>query len=275
MDTIEAEVQTLAALRAEQSLARFEQRQQLAAVQQPSEDQSLLATISRIASDPNADIEKLTKVMDLYERVKSGRARAAYIAAFAEMQPELPTIGETGKIEIKNKEGNVIQSTSYAKQADIVEAVRPVLGKHGFALSHRTAQTPEGKITVTGILGHKEGHCEETTIVLLHDSTGSKNAVQAVGSTISYGIRYTTRLLLNIASRAPIDGDDDGVASGAPDVITDEQADEIRDLLTKTGADLDRFLQFAEAPSVSDISAKHYPKAIGLLREKLRRRPRQ
>jgi hypothetical protein len=44
-------------------------------------------------------------------------------------------------------------------------------------------------------------------MILPHDSTGSKNAVQAVGSSTSYGKRYTACALLNITSRGE---DDDG-----------------------------------------------------------------
>src|SRR6185503_15653016 len=98
---------------------------------------------------------------------------------------------------------------------------------HGFALSFRTGSAPDGKLTVTGILSHRAGHQEETTLALMHDSTGSKNSVQAVGSSISYGKRYTAGALLNITSRGE---DDDGKLAGAPEYITETQVSELQHL---------------------------------------------
>lgn len=176
----------------------------------PSEAGQLMATISAAASNPAIDVEKLERLMSLYERMTDRAAKVAYTSALADMQPELPIITERGKIIIKEKgTEHVISSSGYALWEDINEAIGPVLARHGFALSFRTGIADDGKVTVTGILSHREGHQEATTINLPHDSTGSKNAVQAVGSSTSYGKRYTAQALLNLTSR----GEDDDAAS--------------------------------------------------------------
>src|SRR4029079_6921028 len=168
---------------------------------------SLMAVISRAASDPATDVDKLERLLGMYERITERQAKAAYAAALAEMQPELPVIDERGRIEVREKtasgqrDGRVQQSTSYALWEDINEAIKPAMAKWGFALSFRIGSTDDGRIKVTGILSHREGHQEETTMILMHDSTGSKNAVQAMGSSVSYGKRYTALALLNITSR--------------------------------------------------------------------------
>lgn len=169
---------------------------------------SLMDVISRAASDPNTDVEKLERLLGMYERITAQQAKAAYTAALAQMQPKLPVIDERGGI--KDRAGKV-QST-YAKWEDINDAIRPVLQAHGFALSFRVTTTP--KVAVTGVLAHCDGHSEETTMELPVDGSGSKNDVQAVGSSFSYGKRYTAIALLNITSRAPQDRDDDGNAAG-------------------------------------------------------------
>jgi hypothetical protein len=88
--------------------------------------------------------------------------------------------------------------------------------KHGFALTFRTDFT--NGITVTGVLSHSAGHREETSITLPADASGSKNAVQAVASTVSYGKRYTAGALLNLTSH----GEDDDAYAASPEVdITD------------------------------------------------------
>jgi hypothetical protein len=170
---------------------------------------SLMAVISRAASDPNTDVDKLERLMSLYERITKQQAKAAFTAALAEMQPRLPIIDEKGGI--KDRAGNV-QST-YAKWDDIAEAIRPLLHEYGFTLTFRVVTTP--KVAVTGVLSHRDGHTDETTMELPVDDSGSKNTVQAVGSSFSYGKRYTAIALLNITSRAKQDRDDDGQAGGA------------------------------------------------------------
>lgn len=170
---------------------------------------SILAVIGRAASDPATDVDKLERLMGLYERIRAGTARAAYTEALAAMQPNLPVIQERGGILDKNRN---VQST-YALWEDINEAIKPVLAAHGFAISFRTGQGPDGRVLVTGVLSHRDGHSEETTLVLPIDSSGSKNAVQAVGSSTSYGKRYTASALLNLTSRGE---DDDARTTGGP-----------------------------------------------------------
>jgi len=176
----------------------------------PVSGATMMEVISRAAADPNTDVDKLERLLMMAERIQAQEAKGAFTAALAELQPRLPVIDERGGI--KNNAG-VVQST-YAKWDDINDAIRPLLAEAGFALSFRTGVAQDGKITVTGVLSHRAGHQEETTITLPHDSSGSKNAVQAVGSSTSYGKRYTTISLLNITSRAAQDRDDDGQAGG-------------------------------------------------------------
>jgi hypothetical protein len=176
---------------------------------------SLMAVISRAASDPAVDVDKLERLMGLYERVSDRTAKAAFAAALAAMQTELPEITERGGISIDK--GKTYQSR-YALWEDINAAIKPILANHGFALSFRTGLAGDGKITVTGVLSHRDGHSEETTMTLPHDSSGSKNAVQAVGSSTSYGKRYTAMALLNITTR----GEDDDGKSGGMSVVAQE-----------------------------------------------------
>jgi hypothetical protein len=223
---------------------------------------SIMAVIDRAARDPSVNIDKLERMMAMYERVTDRTAKAAYSDALSQMQPELPVIAERGKIDLGRG-----KPQSYALWEDINEAIKPVLAKHGFAVSFRTGRE-DGMIVVTGILSHRDGHSEETTMHLPIDASGSKNAVQAVGSSTSYGKRYTASALLNLTSRLSEDKDDDGRAAGAAGPITDEQADEIAKLITATKSDIGKFLAFMKVESISDIPAAQFDKAIGPLRTK-------
>ncbi len=236
-----------------------------------SESAALIHMIERAARDPAVDIEKMERLFRMHGEVTLRAAKVAYASALAEMQPELPIVGRKGRIEIRAKtssgerDGRIQQATPYALWEDINEAIRPSLAKHGFALSFRTGQTAEGKITVTGILCHREGHSEETTITLMHDSTGSKNSVQAVGSSISYGKRYTAIMLLNITTRGE---DDDGKAAGAGPTISDEQVQDLNNLLTETKSNTETFLTIAGVASIPEIPAAQYEPLRRMLEQK-------
>lgn len=167
---------------------------------------ALINMIERAAMNPAVDIDKMERLFEMRERAIAREAKVAYFEAMARLQVALPAIAERGGI--KNNTGKV-QST-YARWEDINTAIKPVLTEHGFALSFRTGQE-DGQIVVTGILSHSAGHSEETTMRLPIDGSGSKNAVQAIGSSTSYGKRYTAQALLNLVSYGE---DDDGRAGG-------------------------------------------------------------
>lgn len=176
----------------------------------------LLAVIERAARDPNVDVDKMERLFALQERVQARDAKQAFVEAMVAMRPELPEITMKGHIIIRDKAKPdlVFQDTPFARFEDIHDAVMPILGKNGFDLSFRNGLSPDGKVRVTTILSHVGGHQEETVFDLPHDSSGSKNSVQAVGSSTSYGKRYGTLAILNIKVAGE---DDDGHAASYKD----------------------------------------------------------
>lgn len=242
---------------------------------------TMLSLIERIAMTPGVNLDALDRIVALRERTQASEARAAFTRDFATMQPELPAIDPKGRIVVYSKadrekaggpraEDTPQQATPYALLADINEAIRAPLANHGFALSFRVGQATDGKLTVTGILSHRDGHAEETTITLMHDSSGSKNSVQAIGSSISYGRRYATLALLNITSRAPQDmrTDDNGKAADAGETIGADEIAYIEQLLRDTASDTAKFLVAIKAESVEAMTTDQYKLAIDLLNRK-------
>ena len=99
----------------------------------------------RLARDPSVDVAKLEKLMELQERAIKRNAEAAYHAALAGMQCDIPSITERGEIKVNG----VVRST-YARFEDINDILKPILQKHGFAISFRTMV--DGKtLIVTGL----------------------------------------------------------------------------------------------------------------------------
>ena len=218
---------------------------------------NVMAMIAGAASDPAFNVDKLERLLALHEQMRARESREAYMAALAAVQAELPPIPERGKIT--NREGKT-QST-YAFWEDVNEVIKPILMKHGLALSFRTAVT-DAKVIVTGVLSHAAGHAEETSLALPSDTSGSKNAVQAVGSSVSYGKRYTAGALLNLTSRGE---DDDGRAAAGDAPITDEQVQKLQDMIAESNSDIEKFCKFMAVESVPAIRAKDFEKAADAL----------
>jgi len=185
---------------------------------------AIIQVIERAALNPDVDIDKMERLLQMQERVMDRQAMMAYSAAMAAMQTELPSIEERGQTN----------NGCYATLEDIVDTVRPILQKHGFAVSFRI-QTQERGIQVTGVLMHKDGHREETSMLLPADMSGNKNAVQAFGSSTSYGKRYVLCALLNITTRGQ---DDNGQTSTRAVVkrVTAFQAGQIQRLISQCPA---------------------------------------
>lgn len=175
-----------------------------------SSEASMAMQIMNMASNPDFDVEKLEKLMDLQEREMARLALVAFNQAFSEMQSQIPTVA-------KSKKGN---GSQYATLEDVVEITRPILNKHGFStyfdtktdiLNNREVKDKNGNISVIydgnvivrAILLHKMGHQIETSLIVPFDFSGNKNSntAQAMGSAVSYGKRYALCAILNIATR--------------------------------------------------------------------------
>lgn len=189
-----------------------------------SNDNSIMAVISRAAADPSCDIDKLERLMAMHERMQARDAQAEFNTAMAAMQSDIPSIAERGAIVVNGQ-----KRSDYATFEDINDVIKPIMQTHGFAITFKVENVAAG-LSVTGILMHRAGHREETTMLLPLDTSGSKNAVQAVGSSTSYGKRYVMSALLNLTTRGE---DDDGHAAVPSVTVTTIQARQLQTLLDK------------------------------------------
>lgn len=190
------------------------QTSQAIAPAQPQTGADLVLMFERLAKDKDVDVEKLQRLIDMQKEILKHQAEAAFWDAFSRMQGDLPTINEDGAIVVDNQ-----VRSRYSTNENIQEAIRPILQRHGFALSFRNDTTSDGKVKVIGILAGY-GHKEIDTFESKPDDGGKMNSIQRIGSTRSYGARYTTIALLNIVSRAKADRDDDGNRSEATQAPT-------------------------------------------------------
>lgn len=240
------------------AIARTESQSPAVVNQNNSEVAGVLAVIERAALNPDINIEKMQALLEMQERILKQRAEVSFNSSFAEMQSEIPSITERGKII---HSGRLI--SQYALFEDINDQVKPILQKHGFAITFRT-HTEKDSITVTGILMHRDGHREQTDMTLASDTSGAKTGVQAIGSSVSYAKRYVLCALLNITTRGE---DDDGV-KGNLHPITDDQVATLTALAEEVKADLKQFCKYMKVNSLSEIPANSYESAVKALERK-------
>ncbi|WP_225773251.1 ERF family protein [Pseudomonas sp. Marseille-Q5115] len=220
-----------------------------------STDNSIMAVISRAAADPTCDIDKMERLLAMHERMQARDAETEFNAAMAAMQSDIPSIAERGAIVVNGQ-----KRSDYATFEDINDVIKPIMQQHGFAITFKVENVPSG-LSVTGILMHRAGHRESTTMLLPLDTSGSKNAVQSVGSSTSYGKRYVMSALLNLTTRGE---DDDGHAAVPVANVTPIQARQLQALLDKCS---DRAKEaFTKLyGSTADVGKAEFDKVLGQL----------
>lgn len=211
---------------------------------------------SAVAS--GASPEMIGKLMDLQERWEKNEALKDFNAAIADAKAEIKPI-------VRNRTGH--NQKRYADMAAVANGVDAILAKHGLSYRHRSKQ--DEKIHVTCILFHRSGHSEETTLAAKPDTSGSKNDVQAIGSTATYLERYTLQLALGLAAA----DDDDGAAAGAAAPITELQVEELRKLILEIGGAkatplLNGFLKKFKIEAIDNLPASEFRNATDALNAK-------
>jgi hypothetical protein len=199
--------------------------------------------------------------------VQANEARRAFDDAMAQAKAEIPPILKSRTVSFEMKGGGN-KTYQHEDLAGIAKVVDPILAKYGLSYRFRTTSALNEPVSVTCIVSHRLGYSEENTLHAGRDDSGNKNSIQAIGSTITYLQRYTLKAALGLAAAH----DDDGKkADASPDdleTLSDEQIIEMQALITETRSNLERFLQVANAESVSDILKKDFPRLKALLLKK-------
>jgi ERF superfamily len=168
---------------------------------------AFLQMIERAARDPSIDVDKLDRLLLMRERENARVAEQAFNAALAEAQTEMhPVATDSDNPQARSR---------YASYAALDRAVRPIYAGHGFALSFNTADAPGlEQARIVCDVSHVGGHTRRYHIDMPVDGKGARGGdvmtkTHAMGSGISYGMRYLLRMIFNLA----IDYDDDGNAA--------------------------------------------------------------
>lgn len=163
-----------------------------------------------MALGSDVGIEKLEKLLELKERHEANEARKAYHLAMSKFKADPPEIEKDGKVGYESKNTGATTSYNHATLGNVTQKINSSLGVHGLSASWKTDQGEAGQVKVTCIITHEQGYSEQTSLHAPPDSSGKKNNIQAIGSTVTYLQRYTILALTGLATK---EQDNDGVTS--------------------------------------------------------------
>lgn len=212
------------------------------------------------------DADQLGKLMDLQERYEASRAKAEYSAAMVACQREMPVI-------VRNKMNSQTNS-KYATLETIQEKIKSIYLKHGFSLSHGSADSPmAGHYRATCTVTHEGGHSEYFFLDVPPDDKGikgstNKTAIQALGSSLSYAQRY---LECRIFDLTIADQDRDGNGEGGSKLITEEQRITLDEWISSTSSDIQKFCDTFKIAELKDLPASKFNNAMEMLKRKASR----
>lgn len=199
----------------------------------------------------NQPVEKIERLIAMRDSENAKIATAAFNAAIAAAKAEIPIVSKSA-VGHNNKR--------YADFAAYAKVVDPILGKHGLSYRFRTSQTD--RITVTCILSHRDGYSEENSLAGPADTSGSKNAIQAIGSTLTYLQRYTLVQALGLAAGE----DDDGRAAGKQDApletITEDQARQLASAIEFKGRTIEGACKRLNVETLADLPVARFANAM-------------
>jgi len=229
-----------------------------------AEGSTLLEIISRAASDPNVDVDKMERLMAMHERITARQAEAAFNAAMEACQAEMHPISADAT--------NPQTRSKYATYGKLDRALRPIYTRHGFSLSFSDGETTKpDHVRVLGVVRHKAGYRETHWKDMPADGKGAKGGdvmtkTHAAGAAQQYGMRYLLKGIFNVAI-----GEDDKDGNEAEATLTKEQIANVEALLTEVGANKSGFLKWAKVNSLDEIPAKNYKAVIQALEDKRKR----
>jgi hypothetical protein len=213
------------------------------------------AAVVEYAIKKGASVDELEKLLTLQERYDANQARKSYNKAMADFKANPPKIEKDRTVKYGNTQYN------HASLYNITEKVNAELTKHALSASWATKQN--GAVCVTCKITHVQGHSEETTLQAPADTSGSKNSIQAIGSTITYLQRYTLLALTGLATHE----DDDGQAA-ATEYIDEKQLNEITDWMLDTKSNSKDFCKHFGIESVEKLPKSKFNQAIAVFKAK-------
>ncbi len=230
-------------------------------IRQPDDNSQQMNPLALIALavQQGADVEKLTKLFELQERWENREAKKAFVNALSEFKKHAPDVEKRRQVAFGNTR------YKFAALDDCCDKIGPALAEHGLSYTWKTENADKGIIRITCVLTHRLGHSEETSLQAVADQSGGKNAIQAIGSTITYLERYSLLAACGIAVQSV---DDDGRLSDNDRLLTEAEVASLTRDLNSVKADWDKFLEALRVGNISELKLSQLARANEMIASK-------
>lgn len=230
-------------------------------VEAKDEASALMAIISRAATDPNFDIAKMERLLEMHRQVGALKSEAAFNAAMTAAQTEMGPISADAE--------NSQTHSRYATYAKLDSILRPIYTKHGFALSFDESDSPKQEhVRVTCIVSHTSGHSRTYHTDMPADGKGAKGGdvmtkTHAAGAAKSYGMRYLVKGIFNVAV-----GEEDTDGNEPQETIGPGQLASLEQLIAEVKADVPKLCRMLKVNTLSDIRVGAFDTVKALIEAK-------
>lgn len=187
-------------------------------------------------------------------------AEQQFTQAFVKLQSDLPVI--VAKTAIPNR-------GKYEKFEDVMDAIAPVLKKHGFSVSF-SMDFKENRILETCHLSHVGGFTRSNSFAVRSGKADTETQSDCKAATTAKRNALCNALNIVIRQDCLNEENDAGIEGDVDTKITDEQAFELERRVKETNSSVQAFLQFAKAKSFDDIQASRYSELDAMLSRKER-----
>jgi hypothetical protein len=213
------------------------------------------ASLIEMALQSQASPETLKELLALQKEFEANEAKKAYIKAITAFRADPPKILKDKSVSYGNTK------FKHTSLQSITKLIRKPLSDLGLSVNWTTNSDEAIKVTCT--VTHSLGHSESCSLTAKADTSGGKNAIQAVGSAVKYLQRYTVLSLLGLAETDELD--DDGNL-GKDQKISVDQANEIKRLAEVKGTPMKKLLDHFQIDKLEDMLVTEYVQAIDIFK---------
>lgn len=214
----------------------------------------------RVSVDRGDDLARIEKLMELERAWKADKAKEAFNLALSEFK-KIPVVVVKDKENVQYSKGD--KKAMYVSLSTLVNTVNVAMAPYGLNANWEIEQ--KDTIRVTCVLTHTLGHSKSVGLSAPPDSSGSKNPLQQIKSTITYLEGATFQAVTGVVAQDS--GEDDGNGSGG-DTIDAKQAADLDALIQEVGANKAAFLKTCKVERIEDLPAAKYKGAVERLEAK-------
>ncbi len=223
------------------------------------EEQRTPTGLIALAIEKGMSPDNLEKLFSMQERYERNKAAERFGEALAQFQRLCPKVQK--KREAKNRTGQVMYK--YASFEDCEESAKPHLATCGISYSFEIEEE-ENKRTIAVRLqvgAHAEDRCYPFVTA---DKTGMMDDAKQYASSLSQAKRHAFCAALGVT----VADEEEAPPQRERKFIDGDQAITLHELVRESGADLVKFLAWADAASIGQIVAAKYSQAETLLKAK-------